>query len=80
MLSTTSSGNRPMNGPCDARAAVGFDGLRTLKREDEDGWPGLEGASGTHLFIVVVEASVGSDGVKRCLKARTAGGVTATHT
>lgn len=52
MFKTTNSGKRPINGPWDARAVVGFDGLRTLKREDVDGWPGLEGAICTHLFIL----------------------------
>lgn len=52
MLRTTSSGNRPINGPWDVRAVVGFEGLRTLKRDDVDACPGLQGAIGTHLFIL----------------------------
>lgn len=53
MLRTTSSGNRPMKGPCAVRAVDSLDGLRTLKRDEEvDDCPGLDGASGTHLFIV----------------------------
>jgi hypothetical protein len=50
---TTTSGNRPMNGPCVVRAA-GLVGFITLNLEDEEGWPGLLGARGTHLFMFMV--------------------------
>jgi hypothetical protein len=33
---------------------MGFEGLRTLNRDGVDGWPGLLGASGTHLFMFIL--------------------------
>jgi hypothetical protein len=53
IFKTTTSGKRPMNGPCDVRV-IGFEGLRTLNRDGVDGWPGLLGASGTHLFMFIL--------------------------
>jgi len=53
IFKTTTSGKRPINGPWEVRV-MGFEGLRTLKRDGVDGWPGLLGASGTHLFMFIL--------------------------
>ena len=53
IFKTTTSGKRPINGPWEVRV-IGFEGLRTLNREGVDGWPGLLGASGTHLFMFIL--------------------------
>lgn len=53
IFKTTTSGKRPMNGPWDVRV-MGLEGLRTLNRDGVDGWPGLLGASGTHLFMFIL--------------------------
>jgi hypothetical protein len=53
MFKTTTSGKRPIKGPCEVRL-IGLDGLRTLNLDGVDGCPGLLGASGTHLFMFIM--------------------------
>jgi hypothetical protein len=53
-----------MNGPWDVRV-IGFEGFRTLNLDGVDGCPGLLGARGTHLFILLI--GIGCMGeVARC--------------